>query len=293
MKSKVEIITPEMAIEILEKHNPRNRKVSEHTVQSYAADMRNGRWVLNHQGLAFDVNGDLCDGQHRLWAVVFSGKPLETMVTRDLPVSEEKNGIVLNSMDTIDRGRFRQTGQQMQLHGIRSGAATAASCRAIAMLVYPSMAGARISTTNSMLIHELWGKDIEAVMDCMSAGKRRGYLLGPLAMYHHGEPEKARAFANQISTLENLSPQARAFCKYLEISHNSGSHEKTSRILAQCIKNFHEGKEANKVQDCDGGRDFLVGMYPSLAKRVRDAMKPCDTRGVRKMLNRKKGEQPE
>ena len=126
MRTKTEVITPEWAIDILENHNPYNRKLSENTVQAYAADMRNGRWVLNHQGLAFDTNKNLCDGQHRLWAVVFSGKTIESLVTYDIPVSENKNGIELNSMDTIDRGRFRQTGQQMQLHGIKNGALTAA-----------------------------------------------------------------------------------------------------------------------------------------------------------------------
>jgi site-specific recombinase XerD len=55
MRVKVETITPEWAIDVLEKHNPRNRKVSENTVQAYATDMRNGRWVLNHQGIAFDT----------------------------------------------------------------------------------------------------------------------------------------------------------------------------------------------------------------------------------------------
>ena len=290
MKTRTETITPEWAIEKLENHNPHNRKLSEGTVQAYAADMRNGRWVLNHQGLAFDVNGNLCDGQHRLWAVVFSGKSIEMMVTYDLPVEQEKNGIVLNSMDTIDRGRFRQTGQQMQLHGIKNGALTAAACRNIGMMVYPSQGAQRIGTANSMLIHELWGKDIEAVVDCLDGSKRKGYIVGPLAMFHHGEQEKARAFAGQISTLENLSSQARAFCRYLEISHTH-NQEKCSRILAQCLKNFYEDKTTNKVQDCDGGREFLVGMYPSLAKRVKDAMKPCDTIKIRKILNRKKKEQ--
>lgn len=291
MKTKVETITPEWAINILENHNPRNRKLSEGTVQSYAADMRNGRWVLNHQGLAFDTNGDLSDGQHRLWAVVFSGKTIESLVTYDIPVEQEKNGILLNSMDTIDRGRFRQTGQQMQLHGIRNGALTAAACRSIAMMVYPSGAAKRISTTSSMMIHELWGKDIEEIIGCLSHGKAKGYIVGPLAMFHHGEPEKARMFAAQISTLENLSPNARTFCKYLETTHLSGSAEKTSRILAQCLKNYHEGNVTVKAQDCPGGVEFLVGMYPSLAKRVRDTLKPCNTIGIRKMLNRKKAEQ--
>jgi hypothetical protein len=275
MRTKTEVITPEWAIDILENHNPYNRKLSENTVQAYAADMRNGRWVLNHQGLAFDTNKNLCDGQHRLWAVVFSGKTIESLVTYDIPVSENKNGIELNSMDTIDRGRFRQTGQQMQLHGIKNGALTAAACRSIALMVYPSGGTRRLSTT----------KDIESVIDCLDHGKRKGYIVGPLTLYHHGEQEKAREFCRQISTLDGLTTPTKTFVKYLE--QNIGLNpDKTSRILAQCILAFHEGRQLLKVMDTTNGREFLVGMYPSYAKRVREAMKPCDTRAIKLALKK-------
>ena len=84
-----------------------------------------------------------------------------------------------------------------------------------------------------------------------------------------------------------MSTQARAYVKYMEQSHNSGGQEKASRILAQCLKNFYDGNEAKKVQDCDGGREFLVNMFPSLSKRIRDAMKPCETRAVKLALKKK------
>ena len=82
MKTRIETITPALATEWLDKHNSVNRKISEPTVQSYAMDMKNGRWTLTHQGIAFDTEGNLQDGQHRLWAIVFSGITLEMMVTR-------------------------------------------------------------------------------------------------------------------------------------------------------------------------------------------------------------------
>lgn len=293
MRTKTEVITPEWAIDKLENHNPNNRKLSENTVQSYANDMRNGRWVLNHQGIAFDTEGNLQDGQHRLWAVVFSNKSVEMQVNYDCPVIiDHGDGKAVSVMDTIDRGRFRQTGQQMQIHGIENGALTAAICRAIALLLYPAVGNSRISTTNSMFIYELWRSDIEGVIDAMSsASKKKGYICAPLVLYHHGEQEKARRFCAEICTLENMSPQARAFVKYMDVTHNKGSHDKTSRILAQVILNYHNDHPITKVQDADAGRDFLAGMYPSLTRKVHEALKPINTINIRKKLNKAKAKQ--
>lgn len=277
MKTKIELITPAWAIEKLENHNPRNRNMSEKTAQSYATDMRNGRWVLNHQGLAFDTNGDLLDGQHRLWAVVLADKPVEMMVSYDVPVMENKNGVELSAMDTIDRGRPRNNGTQMQLcHGIKNGAKVAAACRNITILAAPNWGQGRLSTATCLLVYDIYGKDIEAVLGMLEDRAGLGQIVGPLAIYHHGEPEKTLQFCREYSTLENLSSPVRAFIKYRE-QNSIGRHansEKTARILAQCIHAYHEGKTISRPQDNGIGRDFLIGMYPSLTKRIRDAVKP-------------------
>lgn len=72
MKVNVELITPEIAKKLLEK-NHSNRKLRKMVVDTYAEDIKDGRWELTHQGIAFDKNGDLVDGQHRLSAIVQAG----------------------------------------------------------------------------------------------------------------------------------------------------------------------------------------------------------------------------
>ena len=59
-------ITPDMALRWLETTNTNNRKVSEKHVHRLARDMTDGKWRLTHVGIAFDPNGTLLDGQHRL-----------------------------------------------------------------------------------------------------------------------------------------------------------------------------------------------------------------------------------
>ena len=59
METKVVLITPEMAKSMLAKNMKNNRPVLKGTVHGYARQMRNGKWKLTHQGIAFDENGEL------------------------------------------------------------------------------------------------------------------------------------------------------------------------------------------------------------------------------------------
>lgn len=67
-------ITPEMASDWLTSRNhPLNRRLSPHTADKYRRDMEQDRWKLTRQGIVFDTDGKLIDGQHRLKAIANSG----------------------------------------------------------------------------------------------------------------------------------------------------------------------------------------------------------------------------
>lgn len=83
VKTEVVKITPEMASVML-CHNRDNRPVRESNIERYATMMKRGEWLLTHQGVAFDTEGRLVDGQHRLMAIVRSGVTVEMMVSREL-----------------------------------------------------------------------------------------------------------------------------------------------------------------------------------------------------------------
>jgi hypothetical protein len=111
MESKVLMITPDMAREFLAKNMKNNRHVMKNTVHSYARMMRNGNWNLTHQGIAFDENGELVDGQHRLAAIAEANVPVEMMVTYDV---HHAPGEVF----TIDMGRKRTYANVTMMSGI-------------------------------------------------------------------------------------------------------------------------------------------------------------------------------
>ena len=79
-----ELVTPKKAEKWLE-NNEVNRKISVGTVESYAKDMKEGRWnEKSSTGIAFDENGRLRDGQHRLNAIIRADCAISMWVCRNV-----------------------------------------------------------------------------------------------------------------------------------------------------------------------------------------------------------------
>ena len=86
-----------------------NRRVSQASLDYFSNVLRNGQWRETHQGIAFDRNDVLVDGQTRLWAVIETGIPIRVMVTRGLEADE-----VL----AMDQGRFRDAADNAHYAGV-------------------------------------------------------------------------------------------------------------------------------------------------------------------------------
>lgn len=113
LRPRVELVevTPAMAEEWLSKALP-NRRISDATVARYAADMASGAWRVTHQGIAFDQEGRLADGEHRLWAVAKAKVPVRMYVTRGLTAADRA---------AIDQGRGRSVADAMVMAGSKLG----------------------------------------------------------------------------------------------------------------------------------------------------------------------------
>jgi hypothetical protein len=87
METITELVTPEKAAEYLQK-NKVNRDIRKAHVAEIADLISREKWQLNHQGIAFNKNGDLLDGQHRLLAIIKSGKTVPLRITRNLDIDQ-------------------------------------------------------------------------------------------------------------------------------------------------------------------------------------------------------------
>jgi hypothetical protein len=82
MKTQVQTVTPEIATHFLQK-NQGNRDYRKSWVAHLSRIIKNGEWMVTHQGIALDKTGNLIDGQHRLLAIIDSGMPVQINVTYD------------------------------------------------------------------------------------------------------------------------------------------------------------------------------------------------------------------
>jgi len=120
IRSRVETITPAKAKTWLAEHNAENRNLRKAWVSKLAEAMRRGEWQVTHQGIAFDDDGVLLDGQHRLAAVTEAGKSVQMLVSRGVPAE---------AYDTLDTGRARTAGDVLKAHGYTDTNIVAAATR--------------------------------------------------------------------------------------------------------------------------------------------------------------------
>jgi len=95
MRFQLENITPTQASFLLQ-GNLDNRRLRRHWVNALAGRMTRGEWQKTHQGIAIDSSGRVNDGQHRLAAIVQSGKTIAMMVAYG--VSSDTFGVVDDGM---------------------------------------------------------------------------------------------------------------------------------------------------------------------------------------------------
>ena len=87
---KQEVVTPEVASQYL-RANIVNRKLRPTVVKRYEEEMRQNSWTLTSDAIAFDEDGNLIQGQHRLNAVVKTGLAQVFWVARNMPNDSRQN----------------------------------------------------------------------------------------------------------------------------------------------------------------------------------------------------------
>lgn len=110
MYSEVLEITPELAKKFISESNGNARFSKEgklfsvQKARKLAEYMKNGQWEINSQGIAFNEDGKLVDGHHRLAAIIESGCNVQMYVTYNVP----------NGNELYDVGWNRAEGQVMK-----------------------------------------------------------------------------------------------------------------------------------------------------------------------------------
>lgn len=266
-------VTPAMAAEWLEDHYTRldkkkfvQRNISPTTVNRYAADMLNGDWQLSPEPISFDEEGNLINGQHRLSAVVKSGKRIPFFISRGWPKSGD-NG--KSTMDTIDRGRGRSVGQQLALHGYMHANAYAGCVTKVARLCWARTCSVSVPGAMFILDQLDLRRHIDRLLTKASAPRDfQGRFVGPLAFYHTVFPDKAEAFADAVFNFSAAkgSP-SQTFLQWLKQCNRAP--EIYMRGLCACLRAHHEGNEISMVRLNLEAVRFVGSLNPKLRDNIK------------------------
>jgi hypothetical protein len=233
--AEIRIVTPEWARDVLEEHDASivsgkfaQRSISERQVKAYAEDMRAGQWSLNGQGISFDTNNNLLDGQHRLHAVVKSGISVQMLVMWDLPVSYNSGSKTINTMDI---GKRRFAGAQLKMEGFMY-ANTVATASRVLVLAASGNLGHFCTPTQIIATSEFLKPHYEALIPVLVNGnappcKWSGTVVAPLALLRCSDSDTADLFAAEFNEMANLSKTSPVlqFQKYLDRpTHKRGGH---------------------------------------------------------------------
>lgn len=118
MESGFEWITPERATADLENQIPNNRPLVPAVAAMYARVQAAGRWEWDSpDGLIYDTEGRLFQGQHRLKAIVINGVRVKMWVTRNAPMSVAS---------VLDSGKGRTVAHRLHFEGHKNAKQLAA-----------------------------------------------------------------------------------------------------------------------------------------------------------------------
>lgn len=116
-------VTRDMAWFWLNNSNNENRFVQQQTVHKYARRMLTSKWSTTGETIKFDPNGNLLDGQHRIWAFLETGlDEMEFLVMYGVPREAQVH---------MDTQAPRTPAHTLQMRGIADGRLIAASIKLI------------------------------------------------------------------------------------------------------------------------------------------------------------------
>ncbi len=118
-------ITPKQARALRERNVSNNRSLKRKK-ETYARDMKYGKWMEGTgETIKFNENGELCDGQNRLYAIELAGVPV---------VVDIKTMVPNNAFAVIDSGVPRDDGDALKILQVPNSARTAAMSRIVQVL---------------------------------------------------------------------------------------------------------------------------------------------------------------
>lgn len=207
----LELITPKIAEKYLNT-NKSNRHLTEGHAEKMAADMTAGKWTSCYAPIIFYEDGDLGDGQHRLWAIAMSGVAQRFIVIRGVSREAGLNFDTGKVRTLVDNARISGADRELS----NSLVATARAVE-IGNRVAVKKGGSQSRALSISEQVEIVAKHREAAGWAVSHGPngrflRNAVVLGAIARawYHEADKERLARFSEVLSKgfAENMGESA-------------------------------------------------------------------------------------
>lgn len=276
MKLKTETITvtPEMASSLMANCTSIQRPINLSLLNRYSQTMLRGDWRLTHQGIMLGTNKEVIDGQHRLRAVMLSGKTVDMMVTS---VSDATPTDIKNLFDATDFGKPRSLGFILQsVHGVQNAMRTAAALRSISTMCV------RFTTIlmpdQAIDIYRLFKDELNEV-NLLITNERSlqiGSLVGAFAFLLKTKEEKLVGFPDKVVSGVNLHRGDPAYVLRHDILNYTKRRFVGRLVPVICLWTMTaalaemEGRTVTLLKTAYGPLDTISDMIPKEVKAVRD-----------------------
>lgn len=267
----LENITPNRATAWLDR-NTSNRKLRDGVVEKYAADMLNGNWTECIVPIVFYENGDVADGQHRLWAIIESNTTQEFFVLRGLSREAGLN---------IDTGLSRTLVDNARISGVNADLTNEMLAIARALDAGQRTREAMSNTTRL----ELYEKHEAAIKWTCSYGPTGKGLRNQCTMsaiarawYHEEDKERLARFCKVLSTgligheNETAAVAVRNMFLMNKNAHLNQLFRENFLRTQTAIKAFMKGKVIQKIR-ASAEEPYPLPMAPTKYQTVRRTSK--------------------
>jgi len=250
MKTEVRLITPLVASEMLKK-NSKNRSLNDSHCNYLTQQMNSGQWLFDGQPIRFSNSGTLLDGQHRLNAVVKSGKTIEFLIV---------TGIESSAFKVMDTGKNRNGADCLSILGVEYSAEVSACARMV--INYNKKRYSNESGSNKVTNTDLldWYKKNNAIIDKIRFSENltkefsrvlsKSYLASLLHLFSEKNVIQAENFIRKMCTGLDLELDSPIYVlrKRLILDKMNKAKLPSSEKMALIIKAWNNYRLNNSVK---------------------------------------------
>jgi len=226
--------------------NPSNRAVKMDCAEKYTHAMLSGMWKLTCQGLGFDTNGELVNGQHTLWACLIADKAFPTLLVR---------GLDPDTKGKIDTNAVRTTACLLEMDPSNLNLATLpamATMVAIGFRIFMIAAGTYKNVWNSTTGNAMQMiKKYQGALRWLKAGDyaspkgvtrdfSKAPILAGLVIAHKKYPKETEEFAKLVwrgsADERRANPAVYALWDYLDKGKVKTANVKTDSVFVQTLR---------------------------------------------------------